>query len=96
MITYAGPGLYPHYEQATVRPWGLSLKTDQEIAGLIMWVGMNSLFLIMLSVIFLRWAGREERNDFESLREESRAKRQLARDQAAQELTGSSAVPHQG
>ncbi len=76
MITYAGPGLYPHYEQATVRPWGIDLKTDQEIAGLIMWVGMNSLFLIMLTVIFLRWAGREEKKDRDSLAAEKQRRRQ--------------------
>ncbi len=78
LITYAGPGLYPHYEEARCRPWGIDLKTDQEIAGLIMWVGMNTLFLVMLTVIFLGWAGREERDDYEALREESRAKRQQA------------------
>ena len=83
LITYAGPGLYPHYEQASVRPWGISLKLDQEIAGLTMWVGMNTLFLGLLTVIFLRWAGGEERADFESLREESRIKRQHARDNIA-------------
>ncbi len=62
-ITYAGPGLYPWYENATVRPWGIDLKTDQEIAGLTMWVGMNTLFLGLISIIFLRWATREEAAD---------------------------------
>ena len=77
MITYAGPGLYPHYEEATVRPWGIDLKTDQEIAGLIMWVGMNSLFLIMLTVIFLRWANGEERKDRDALAAENQRRRQM-------------------
>jgi putative membrane protein len=77
-ITYAGPGLYPHYEEASVRPWGIDLKTDQEIAGLVMWVGMNSLFLIMITVIFLRWATREETRDRDALRASSRARRQPA------------------
>jgi cytochrome c oxidase assembly factor CtaG len=80
LITYAGPGLYPHYEEASVRPWGIDLKTDQEIAGLVMWVGMNTLFLGMITVIFLRWANREEANDYAALRDESRAKRQRARE----------------
>jgi putative copper resistance protein D len=84
LITYARPGLYPHYEQATVRPWGIGLKVDQEIAGLTMWIGMNTLFLGMLTVIFLRWAGREERADFDALREESRIKRQKSRDAIAE------------
>jgi cytochrome c oxidase assembly factor CtaG len=62
-ITNAGPGLYPHYEEASVRPWDLSLKVDQEIAGLTMWVGTNALFLLLITIIFLRWAGNEEARD---------------------------------
>jgi putative membrane protein len=76
LITYAGPGLYPHYEQASVRPWDISLKTDQEIAGLVMWVGMNTLFLTMITVIFLTWANREERADEEALRRAARRQRE--------------------
>jgi cytochrome c oxidase assembly factor CtaG len=63
MITYAGPGLYPHYEEASVRPWGISVATDQQIGGLLMWVGMNTVFLTMITVIFLRWANEEERKE---------------------------------
>lgn len=63
LITFAGPGLYPHYEQATVRPWGISLIVDQRIGGLLMWVGMNTAFLTMLTVIFLRWARDEDRKE---------------------------------
>ncbi len=89
LITYAGPGLYPHYEQASVRPWGISLKMDQEIAGLTMWVGMNALFLTMITVIFLTWAGREERADLDSLRERGRRQRARQRPAAApQDVTG--------
>ncbi len=85
-ITYAGPGLYPHYEEASVRPWGIDLKTDQEIAGLVMWVGMNTLFLTMISIIFLTWASREEAQDREALRETTRRKHQ----QAASPVSGAS------
>jgi len=63
MITYASPGLYPHYQQASVRPWGISVATDQQISGLLMWVGMNTVFLVLISIIFLRWAGDEERKE---------------------------------
>lgn len=66
-IVYAHVPLYPHYAEAHVRPWGISLATDQALGGLMMWVGMNSVFLIMISVIFLRWAHAEERRDRESL-----------------------------
>jgi putative membrane protein len=67
-IVYSAPGLYPHYAEASVRPWGISIAEDQQMGGLIMWVGMNSVFLILLSVIFLRWAKDEERKDREAVK----------------------------
>lgn len=66
-IVYAAPGLYPQYTKASVRPWGISIATDQQWGGLLMWVGMNSVFLIMLTIIFMRWANAEERKDREAL-----------------------------
>jgi putative membrane protein len=75
MLTYAGP-VYPFYGNASVRPWGIDLKTDQEIAGLQMWVGMNTVFLIVASVIFLKWAVREEERDNDLLLRKSRQRRQ--------------------
>ena len=70
LLTYAGP-LYPHYAEASVRPWGIDLRLDQEIAGLQMWVGMNTVFLVVMTVIFLQWAIREERKDTAALRRKS-------------------------
>jgi putative membrane protein len=75
MLTYSGP-VYAHYALATVRPWGISLKEDQEIAGLQMWVGMNTVFLIVASVIFLKWAVGEEERDNELLLRKTRQRRQ--------------------
>lgn len=68
MIVYAAPGLYPHYAEANQRPFGLSLAEDQVLGGVIMWVGMNSVFLVILSVIFLKFAAAEERKDQEAVR----------------------------
>src|SRR5699024_7636242 len=48
MIVYASPGLYPHYAKAVQRPFGLSLAEDQVLSGMIMWVGMNTVFLAMI------------------------------------------------
>lgn len=62
-LAYAEAGLYKPYLRASVRPWGLPLKTDQEIAGVLMWVGANMFFLVLISIIFLRWATREEAKD---------------------------------
>lgn len=67
-IVYAAPPLYPHYANATIRPWGLSVADDQVLGGMFMWVGMNLVFLTMLSIIFLRWAGDEDRKERESVR----------------------------
>ena len=72
-LTYAGP-LYPHYEEASVRPWGISLQEDQVIAGLQMWVGMNAVFLAIITIVFLRWAVREEEADHRRLRAETAAR----------------------
>ncbi|MCO5224431.1 MAG: cytochrome c oxidase assembly protein [Thermomicrobiales bacterium] len=68
MIVYAAPGLYPHYAQASQRPFGLSLAEDQVLGGVIMWVGMNAVFLVMISVIFLKYAAAEEAKDQEAIR----------------------------
>lgn len=63
MILYAAPGLYPHYAEANQRPFGLSIAEDQVLGGAIMWVGMNTVFLAMITVIFLRYAAAEEAKD---------------------------------
>ncbi|MGI8405341.1 MAG: cytochrome c oxidase assembly protein [Thermomicrobiales bacterium] len=75
-ITYAGTGLYSAYNRASVLPFGFSMKNDQEVAGLMMWVGMNALFLILLTFIFLRWANKQEAAD----RDSSRPRPQPVRD----------------
>jgi putative membrane protein len=58
-ITSAEPGLYSEYE-GLPRMWGLDLATDQQIAGLLMWVGANTIYLLLLTIVFFRWAGKED------------------------------------
>ena len=58
-ITLAEPGLYRPYAVAR-RIFGLDLATDQEIAGLLMWVATSTIYLVLLTIIFFRWAGRED------------------------------------
>lgn len=65
VITLADPGLYPPYGDVSRRPFGLDLATDQQIAGLIMWVGANTINLVLITFIFLRWAAKEEAADRE-------------------------------
>jgi putative membrane protein len=59
IITMGKVPLYPHYAEAP-RLWGIGLATDQEIAGLLMWVGTNTVYLLLISIIFFRWAAAEE------------------------------------
>jgi putative membrane protein len=59
-ITFAEPGLYEAYTVAP-RLWGISLATDQQIGGLLMWVVENLIFLLIITAIFFSWAGREDR-----------------------------------
>jgi cytochrome c oxidase assembly factor CtaG len=55
--------------------WCESVATDQEIAGLLMWVGTNTVYLLLLTVIFFRWAAAEEAKD---RREESGVRHQAS------------------
>ena len=59
VITLAEPGLYAAYDDAP-RLWGLDLATDQEIAGLLMWIGVNAFYLLLITIIFFGWAAGEE------------------------------------
>lgn len=52
-------GLYPSYQDLP-RMWGIDLITDQQIAGLMMAVGTNAVYLLLTAVVFLRWAAAEE------------------------------------
>lgn len=58
-VTMAEPGLYRTYTAAP-RLWGIDLATDQEIAGLMMWVLTSVIYLVIITVIFFQWAGKEE------------------------------------
>ena len=59
MITFSDRILYTWYAEAP-RVWGISGHTDQQVAGLIMWVPGGVAFLLTLIVVFLVWASEEE------------------------------------
>ena len=61
-ITFADPGLYSPYDTAR-RIFGIDLATDQQVAGLLMWVGVSVIYLLLLTVSFFRWAARDEDKD---------------------------------
>ncbi len=62
MLTLSNPGVYSFYNQAP-RLWNISLADDQTFAGTMMAVGQPIFYLTLLTVIFLRWASREEAKD---------------------------------
>lgn len=64
-ITLAATGFYSYYDTVP-RIFGISLDVDQQLAGLLMWVGGTTFALLWITYIFLRWAGAEERADRES------------------------------
>lgn len=60
LITYADHVLYPSYLSAG-RVFGMSAAIDQQVGGLIMWIGTSSIYLAAVAIVFFRWAGREDR-----------------------------------
>ncbi len=61
-ITFAEPGLYSPYDSAP-RIFNIDLATDQQAAGLLMWVVVSTIYLGLITVSFFTWANREERNE---------------------------------
>ncbi|HEU5090213.1 MAG TPA: cytochrome c oxidase assembly protein [Roseiflexaceae bacterium] len=59
ILTFAAEPLYPSYERAP-RLWGLDALTDQQLAGLLMWIPGSLVFFGVLTVIFIRWLNRDE------------------------------------
>jgi len=62
--TLAEHPLYPFYAAAP-RVWGLSALDDQRYGGLIMWVGGTLVLWIAATVVWFRWAWREEKGEAE-------------------------------
>lgn len=61
-LTLGKPGVYETYKTVP-RIWGIDLATDQQAAGLAMWVGGGVVYLLLITVVFFRWANREEAKD---------------------------------
>jgi len=62
MLTFAATPLYEWYALAP-RLWGLSAVDDQRLGGLIMWIPGGLFWWGIMSIVFLRWAGREGRGE---------------------------------
>ena len=57
-LTFSPP-LYAPYIAAP-RIWGISAATDQQLGGLIMWVPVSIFYIVIMSVIFIRWMLQQE------------------------------------
>jgi putative membrane protein len=64
LITLSERALYPFYAEAP-RIWDLTPHVDQQIGGLLMWVPGGMIFWVAMTVVWFRWAAREERGDAE-------------------------------
>src|SRR5579859_5713904 len=53
------PPLYAPYIAAP-RLWGSSAATDQQLGGLIMWVPVSIAYIVIMSVLFIRWMLQQE------------------------------------
>jgi len=62
LITLSETVLYRWYDAAP-RVSGLAALDDQQLGGLIMWVPGALVFWIAISIIFYRWASRENREE---------------------------------
>lgn len=69
MITFAPLGTFPHYSNVqdmygflpTIRnSWNISAATDQQMAGLIMWVPCCFIYLSATMVILIKWFNEHE------------------------------------
>jgi putative membrane protein len=58
-ITMAEEILYPFYERAGAA-WPLSPRADQELAGVLMWIGGSLGYLVAGTIVFFRWAREED------------------------------------
>jgi len=64
LITLSGEVLYPFYAAAP-RVWGLAPLADQQLGGLVMWVGGTMYLWVAATVVWFRWSAREEAGDVE-------------------------------
>jgi len=61
-ITLASQVIYPWYLEGP-HPGGLTPLADQVLGGLLMWVGAGLYFMCVFSMMFFRWAQREDRDE---------------------------------
>src|SRR5207248_3664843 len=59
MLTFGGKPLYKDYEHFG-RLWGISVLSDEGIAGLIMKIGIGLMLWVAIAIVFFKWSATEE------------------------------------
>jgi putative membrane protein len=54
LLVFASTPWYPAYSQSVLE-WNLTLLQDQQLAGLIMWIPIGTLFTLLATVYFFMW-----------------------------------------
>jgi putative copper resistance protein D len=70
----APTGLYPHY-LSNAREWGPTPIVDQNVGGMLMWVGGDVVFLLAMGLVVAAWVRAEDRR---TAREDAREDARLA------------------
>lgn len=75
-LTFGSSPLYRFYAEAP-RIWGMSVLTDQRIAGLLMKIAGGAILWLLIAVIFFKWFAQEHGSEGWDALEWNRADRQL-------------------
>jgi putative membrane protein len=60
LLTFARAPWYSGYGETTA-PWGLDPLTDQQLAGVIMWIPAGAVYLVAALTLLVAWVGSTER-----------------------------------
>ena len=62
LLTFARTPWYSGYAETTV-PWGLDPLTDQQLAGVIMWIPAGGIYLVVALALLVAWIRATEREE---------------------------------
>ena len=62
LLTFARTPWYSGYGETTA-PWGLDPLTDQQLAGVIMWIPAGGIYLVVALALLVAWIRATERED---------------------------------
>ena len=61
-ITFSNEPIYSAYSEVT-QPWGISLLTDQQLGGLLLWVPGDMMSILAAGIVMIMWAQQEEEKE---------------------------------